>query len=170
MQYIKHGLVAVALLASTLAVAQNKKPATGDADALAVVATVDRDEIKMAKQAQAKKVGKAAMEYAKMMEREHGDNLAQTQALEKKPASDPSAAKAVAQKDAKKHAELAAMNGAAYEKAYIDAMVAGHAEVLAKLDNELIPGASDAAVKAHLTKTRDAVSRHLDAAKALQTK
>jgi putative membrane protein len=162
-----------ALFAASAAIAADDKTAakaTGDAEALAVVATVDRDEVALAKQAQTKKLSAGATEYAAMMQRDHSTNLAETQKLAKNQGAPSAKAAEIHKKDTKKKAELAPLDGAAYEKAYIDAMVKGHAEVLAKLDNELIPGAKDAAVKAHLEKTRGAVAEHLKKAEALQSK
>jgi putative membrane protein len=160
-----------ALFAASAAIAaDDKTKATGDAEALAIVATVDRDEVAQAKQAQTKKLSAGATEYAAMMQRDHSANLAETQKLAKDQDARSAKAAAIHEKHAKKKAELAPLDGPAYEKAYIDAMVKGHAEVLAKLDNELIPGAQDAAVKAHLEKTRRAVAEHLKHAEALQAK
>lgn len=64
---------------------------------------------------------------------------------------------------------LLALQGKEFATAWADAMVKGHEEALAKLDNELIPGASDAGVKQHLQETRAAISRHLDTARSLQS-
>lgn len=166
-------LCVAALFAGSAALAAEGKTgakATADAEALAIVATVDRDEVALAKQAQTKKLSAGAMEYAAMMEHDHSANLAETKKLAKDDGAQSANADEMKKQDAKKKAELAPLDGAAYEKAYIDAMVKGHAEVLGKLDNELIPGAQDAAVKAHLEKTRGAVAGHLEKAKALQSK
>lgn len=62
---------------------------------------------------------------------------------------------------------LAALEGEGFRREWLAAMVKGHEEALAKLDNELIPGASDPAVTAHLQTTRAAISRHLDTARSL---
>lgn len=162
-----------AMLAGSAALAAEGKTAakaTGDANALAIVATVDRDEVALAKQAKTKKLSAGATEYAAMIEHDHSANLAETKKLAKDDGAQSAKAGEIKKKDAKKKTELAPLDGAAYEKAYIDAMVKGHAEVLSKLDNELIPGAQDAAVKAHLKKTRGAVAGHLEKAKALQSK
>lgn len=64
---------------------------------------------------------------------------------------------------------LAALEGEAFATAWVAAMVKGHEEALAKLDNELIPGAGDQRVRQHLQDTRTAISRHLDTARALQS-
>ena len=87
------------------------------------------------------------------------------------PASTPSGPEVAAMKqkhDAERQ-RLSALDGEAFASAWVDAMVKGHEEALAKLDNELIPGASDAGVRQHLQDTRAAISRHLDTARSLQS-
>jgi len=107
-----------------------------------------------------------------MMERDHKANLDATRALTKQGGGKEMSAdaKKVHDKNAATLTRIGKLDGAEYQAAYVDAMVKGHSEVLAKLDNELIPNAKDADVKAHLQKTRTAVSTHLDHAKALQAK
>lgn len=63
---------------------------------------------------------------------------------------------------------LAALDGEEYTREWIAAMVQGHEEALAKLDNELIPNASDAEVTRHLETTRTAIAGHLETARSLQ--
>ena len=81
---------------------------------------------------------------------------------------DPEVA-AMKQKHDAERQRLSAQDGEAFASAWVDAMVKGHEEALAKLDNELIPGASDAGVRQHLQDTRAAISRHLDTARSLQS-
>lgn len=64
---------------------------------------------------------------------------------------------------------LSQLEGDEFATAWVAAMVQGHEEALAKLDNELIPNATDAQVTAHLQTTRTAISGHLDTARALQS-
>ena len=116
--------------------------ASGDATALAVLATVNKDEIAAAKLALTKGMSKGAEEYAHMMVHEHEANLADTKKL--KPSGtghDHRAAMQVKKDDDATMAKLKPLEGKAFEKAYIDAMVAGHTKVLGKLDNELLPKA-----------------------------
>ncbi|NYZ61586.1 DUF4142 domain-containing protein [Luteimonas deserti] len=63
---------------------------------------------------------------------------------------------------------LSALEGQAFATAWVQAMVTGHEEALAKLDNELIPGASDEAVARHLRDTRTSIAGHLETARTLQ--
>jgi putative membrane protein len=171
-------LVAAACGVVPPAVAQEKAAATkdmvktekhdGDSNALAIVATVDKDEIAAAKLALTKKMGKGANDYAHMMVTDHQANLTETKKLRGPGEASDKAAAPVKKDDEAMMAKLNPLEGKAFEQAYIDGMVEGHTNVLARLDTELLPNASDAKVKAHLQKTRDAVAKHLDAAKALQ--
>lgn len=64
--------------------------------------------------------------------------------------------------------QLAQLEGEAFEKAWVEAMVTGHQEALTKLDSELIPSASDSRVRDHLQTTRTAIAGHLETARSLQ--
>ena len=66
-------------------------------------------------------------------------------------------------------AALKKLKGKAFDKAYIDQEVAYHQQVLDALDKVLIPGASNAELKALLVKVRPAFAAHLDHAKHQQT-
>lgn len=139
---------------------------TGDSVALGMLAAINQHEIDAARQAKAKKVSAPVLAYAAKMEKEHGENLAKTKTL----GTLSNDAQVQAQKaEGKKHlADLEKKSGKDYEAAYVDAMVKGHSDVLAKIDGTLLPMATSAAVKKHLTETRGHVAMHLDEAKALQ--
>jgi putative membrane protein len=66
-------------------------------------------------------------------------------------------------------ANLKALKGAAFDKAYIDHEVAYHQQVIDALDKTLIPGATNAELKALLVKVRPAFVAHLEHAKHLQS-
>jgi putative membrane protein len=65
-------------------------------------------------------------------------------------------------------ANLKTLKGAAFNKAYIDHEVVYHEQVIEAIDKTLIPGASNAELKALLVKVRPAFVAHLDHAKKLQ--
>ncbi len=65
-------------------------------------------------------------------------------------------------------AKLKSLQGAAFDKAYVDQEVAYHTQVLEALDKTLIPNASNAELKALLVKVRPAFVAHLEHAKTLQ--
>ena len=68
-----------------------------------------------------------------------------------------------------KHAaQLKTLSGAAFDRAYIDHEVAYHQQVLDAVDKVLIPGATNAELKALLVKVRPAFAAHLEHAKTLQ--
>lgn len=141
---------------------------TGDPLALGLLGAVNEHEIAAARQAQDKGVTGDVLDYAKMMEKEHGDNLAKTRSLGT--LSDAPDVQAMKDKGAKELQALDAASGKAYEKAYIDAMVKGHQEALDAIDAKMMPAATTDAVKQHLTETRTHVSAHLDKAKAIAAK
>jgi putative membrane protein len=70
---------------------------------------------------------------------------------------------------AKKTAQaLRKLNGAAYDKAYIETEVNYHQAVIDALDNALIPNAKNAEVKDALVNTRPTLTGHLAHAKNVQ--
>ena len=142
-----------------------------DAEALAWVMQVDNNEINAAQEAQKKKISQPVMGYAKMLEKEHSDNLQKTKDLSQSMSEMPAETQAVEDLKAKGKDMLSSLSpkdGMDFEKGYIDAMVKGHTEALSMLDNQLIPNAKIDALKNHLTETRQHVAMHLDRAKELQ--
>ncbi|MDQ2702519.1 MAG: DUF4142 domain-containing protein [Pseudomonadota bacterium] len=140
----------------------------GQQEALALLAAVDEHEIAAAEQARSKNVDGAELEFAELMDTEHSKNLEATRALM---VADAAESAAVAEQKSKGQAELerlGALDGDAYEDAYIDAMVAGHEDALNMLETRLIPAAQDEAVRQHLSMSRDHVAAHLEKARALQ--
>ncbi|GAB6195883.1 DUF4142 domain-containing protein [Lysobacter xanthus] len=142
-------------------------------EALALLNAVNEHEVKAAEQAKSKKVTGDVLAYANMMQTEHSKNMTMTTSLLEKNGPAPGDSPTLSDMKAKGEAEmqqLAALDGDAYAKAYMDAMVMGHQDTLTKLDSMLLPAATDAAVKQHLQMTRDAVQKHLDQAKQIQSK
>jgi putative membrane protein len=66
-------------------------------------------------------------------------------------------------------ANLKTLKGAAFDKAYIDHEVAYHQQVIEAIDKTLIPGATNAELKALLVKVRPAFVAHLEHAKHIQS-
>ncbi len=66
-------------------------------------------------------------------------------------------------------AKLKALKGAAFDALYLELMVAGHDQEIA-LNVAAQASATDADVKAQLTKRNASLQKHADAARALQTK
>lgn len=163
----------------------------GDRMALMAVAEVDRHEIATAEAALAKGVEGDVRAYAQTLVDDHTRNLDATRkmmgqqgpvpvaqaagsgndagpgVMERSSAAAPEIA-AMQQKHEAERERLSALEGEAFTSAWIESMVKGHEEALAKLDDELIPGAADAQVIRHLTATRAAIAGHLETAQALQ--
>ncbi len=140
--------------------------ATDDSLALGLLAVVNDQEIQAAQQAIAKKVSAPVMDYARMMEKEHTDNLVATKALGA--LGDTPEVQAMKEKGASDLAELGRKSGKDYETAYVEAMVKGHTEALALIDGRLLTLASVGPVRDHMAKTRDQVAMHLALAQKLQ--
>ena len=64
--------------------------------------------------------------------------------------------------------QLSALSGTAFDRGYIDHEVEYHETVLAALDQQLIPSAQNADLKALLQQTRPAVEAHLQHARQIQ--
>jgi len=75
---------------------------------------------------------------------------------------------ALRKKGAGELAMIAPLEGEEFAAKYVDAMVKGHTEVLAMIDGELLKSAENAALKKHLTETREHVAMHLEQGKKLQ--
>jgi putative membrane protein len=142
-----------------------------DGQILEVVNTVDDFEVDAASKAMKKKIGKEAREYAKMLKEQHSADQAAVKKLSKtadiklmdsKTSDD---LKAKGKEDLK---NMSAQNGSEFEKAYIDAMVNGHQEVLNMIDSQLLPNAKNTSVSSHLSDLRTHVSAHLEQGKRLQ--
>lgn len=150
--------------------APSSDTADGSGEALAFLIAVNEHEIATAEHARSKQVDGPVREYADMLHAEHSRNLSETRAL-----SDSSGIAITDTPDAmqaKGEAQMqtmAALDGDAYEAAYVTAMVNGHTEALATIDNRLMAAAIDEPVKQHLITTRAAIVKHLDAAKQLQS-
>ena len=65
--------------------------------------------------------------------------------------------------------KLKLLNGAAFDRAYVDHEVAYHEQVLRALDETLIPGAQNDELEALLRKVRPAFVAHLEHARHLQS-
>jgi putative membrane protein len=75
---------------------------------------------------------------------------------------------ALRKKGAGELAMIAPLRGEEFGDKYVEAMVKGHGEVLALIDDELLPSTQNEAVKKHLSETREHVAMHLEKGRALQ--
>ena len=142
----------------------------GDAEILGMLIALDLDEVHAATTATMKKPRGPVLDYAKMLHRHHGKHVEDTAKLGQKlrvtPAQTP-AVRALHDKHAGALAKLVPLEGEAFSRGFLALMVAGHTEALQMIDAQL-EAARHAEVKAHLTRTREAIASHLQQAKRLQ--
>lgn len=136
-----------------------------DSLALGLLAAVNENEIAAAQQAQRKGVTGPYLEFARMMQAQHGENLRKTKQLG--PLGAGAEVEALKRKGRAELAELGKHEGRDYEGAYAKAMVKGHQEALELIDRRLSELARSAALKRHLAQTRQHVADHLAMAKGL---
>jgi putative membrane protein len=142
------GACAALLLGSGIAFAQAPKPT--DPQIAHIAYTAGLIDIAAAEQAVQKSQNKDVIVFAKDMERDHKAVNDQALALVKKlnvTPEDNDTSKTLNKQAADKRAALAKLDGAAFDKAYIDNEVAYHKAVDSALENTLIPSASNKELK-----------------------
>jgi putative membrane protein len=143
--------IAAAVLLSSAALAQDAKPTDPQIAHIAYTAGVI--DITAAKQALEKSGNKEVKAFAADMVRDHEAVNDKALALVKKlkvAPEDNDTSRTLSKNAAAKLKELAALKGAAFDKAYIDNEVAYHKAVDSALETLLIPSASNAELKSLL--------------------
>src|SRR3984893_8670773 len=125
------GAFAALLLASGIASAQSPRPT--DSQIAHIAYTAGQLDIAAAEQAKQKSKNKDVIAFADDMERDHKAVNEKALALVKK-----LGVKALSKQAADKRAEIAKLNGKAFDKAYIDNEVAYHKAVNSALQSTLI--------------------------------
>ena len=146
------GAVVALSLATAIAWAQGSK--LNDAQIAHIAYTADQIDIQAAQQALEKSNNNEVRAFAQDMVRDHTAVNEKALALVKKlnvTPEDNNTSQALSKQAAAKSAELAKLNGAAYDKAYINNEVAYHKTVNDALQNTLIPGASNSELEGLLT-------------------
>ena len=163
------GIVAAALL--LVPVAAFGEGIT-DAEIAAIVVTANQVDIDAAKLAVSRSTNNKVKAFAQLMVTDHtGVNKAATELvtrLKVTPQASPTS-DALKSGGDKNLAHLKTLTDAAFDRAYIDHEYAYHQQVIDALDKTLIPGATNAELKALLIKVRPAFIAHRDHAKSLQS-
>ena len=161
-------VVALLCLSATGASAQ----AINDAQIAHIVVTANQVDIDAGKLAASMGTNPEVKKFGQQMVTDHtGVNKQATDLATKlkvTPADNPTSQSLKAGGE-KNVASLKSLTGAAFDKAYIDNEVGYHQAVLDAVDKTLIPGASNAELKALLVKVRPAFVAHLEHAKKLQS-
>ncbi|HEU0052771.1 MAG TPA: DUF4142 domain-containing protein [Longimicrobium sp.] len=146
--------------------------AVTDPQIAAIVVAANNVDIAAGELAKTKGTDPKVKEFAVRMITDHTGVNQQATALVTKlgvtPEENPTSTQ-LTQAGEQERQKLQGLSGAAFDKAYIDNEVAYHQTVLDAIDQTLIPGATNAELKALLEQTRPAVAAHLDHAKQVQS-
>lgn len=146
-------------------------PAPNDSQIAAIVVTANQVDIDAGKLAKSRSKSKQVREFAQLMITDHtGVNKAATDLVTRLGVTpEPSDTSRSLQKGGDDNrANLKTLNGAAFDKAYVDHEVLYHQAVIGAMDGTLIPSAQNPELKALLVKVRPAFEAHLAHAKELQ--
>jgi putative membrane protein len=143
------GALSGTLMFATAAVAADQAAKPTDPQIAHIAYTAGQLDIEAAKQALDKSKNKDVRAFAQQMVGDHTTVNNQALALVKKlkvtPEDNPTSQSLTKQADSTK--QLASLNGAAFDKAYVDNEVAYHKTVNAALSDTLIPDAQNAELK-----------------------
>ena len=142
-----------------------------DAQIAKIVVTANQVDIDAGKLAASKASHADVKKFANTMVTDHKGVNKQAVALVTKlkvTPEDNATAKSLYDGGKSNVANLKALKGKEFDKAYIDHEVAYHTAVLDAVDKTLIPGAKNDELKALLVKVRPAFVAHLDHAKMIQ--
>lgn len=141
-----------------------------DGEGAEVLVTLNEGEVDLAQLAKRKAVNKQVKDYAKMMADQHKQNEKDTKRVARKQdldfkKTDMSKSLEARAEDTEKTLKKTAKDD--FDRAYMDQEVAMHEKALETVES-LILSAQNTAYKAHLEKTRDAITVHLAHAKEVQ--
>ena len=163
--------IGAGVLAIALGTAFGQGATPNDAQIAAIVVTANQVDIDAGQYAQAHSTSKDVQGFAKLMVTDHTAVNKSAVDLARKlklTPEDNATAQSLKKGGEDNIARLKALDGAAFDRAYVDHEVAYHQAVIDALDKTLIPSAKNEELKALMVKVRPAFVAHLDHAKALQ--
>jgi putative membrane protein len=162
----------IAIGAICLCAAGVSAQSVNDAQIASIVVTANQVDIDAGKLAVATSKNPEVQKFGQLMVTDHSGVNKQAVALVtrlKVTPQDNETSQSLKSGGEKNVANLKSLNGAAFDKAYVDHEVAYHQAVLDAVDKTLVPNASNAELKALLVKVRPAFVAHLEHAKHLQS-
>jgi putative membrane protein len=157
------GALSGALLFATAAVAADQAAKPTDPQIAHIAYTAGQIDIEAAKQALDKSKNNDVRAFAQQMVGDHttvnNQALALVKKLNVKPEDNPTSQSLTKQAEATL-SKLASLNGAAFDKAYMDNEVAYHKAVNAALSDTLIPGAQNVELKTLLQSGLEVFQAH----------
>lgn len=142
-----------------------------DPQIAAIVVAANRIDIDASKQALRKAKHEEVIKYAQLMLDDHtASNKAMIETLAKLTIAPETteASKSLTSRGSDTLAQLALLDGAAFDTAYIDNEVAFHSDVLKVANNELIPSATKQEIKNALGTVKPLLEAHLEHAQKVQ--
>jgi putative membrane protein len=157
--------VAAGLTLSGYAHAEDTASPGGDPVVLGHLVVINENEIAAASVAQQKELSEQGQQIVDMIHKDHTANLDQTHKIAGQLGQKPHEDALAKEKRAHAKQQLDAIkdkDGQEFETAFITMMVEGHRDALNTIDNHCLKVAESEALRNHLTKTREAVARHLE--------
>jgi putative membrane protein len=161
------------LLALQTLVAEEKpgNAALNDAQIAMIAVTANTVDIDAGKMAQKKAHSQEVKDFAEMMVRDHTSVNEKATALAKKLGVTPEesdTSKSLKSQAAETMKRLKALEGDAFDKAYVDNEVSYHQSVIGVVEKTLIPNTQNAELKSLLESAGPVFQSHLEHAKMLQ--
>jgi predicted outer membrane protein len=149
----------------------NEMPATeGDGLALSMLIAIDDHEIQAAEIARRKNLAQPVADYAKFLFDEHTAHRERSEEIVSAIGAervDPPELKVLRESKESVRETLAALEGDAFEAAYLDAMLKDHAEATALIETRLLKTAQNDDVVTHLRITHAHLVTHRERARLL---
>ena len=143
-----------------------------DGEALGMLVAINDHAIRSAELARRKGVSAPVLAYARDLEREHGANQSKTRFIAGQAGINPYESDDVQQVRQRANAELSllrGLDGAAFEEAFVEAMVQLNRDAVSVVDDVLLPASDNATVQGHLRKARERFAGNLDRAVLLDS-
>jgi putative membrane protein len=157
---------------TTPSATKTEKPLT-DAEIVAVTSTANNGEIEMGQLATKNSTNPEVKNFAAMMVTQHRDMETKGKSLAAKAKITPAdndASKSLKSDVDSTLTTLKSAKGKDFDKAYMEAQVKAHRDVLNMIDNKLLPAAQNGDLKTMLTDARTHVATHLAKAEEIQQK
>src|SRR5262245_29134820 len=160
----------IALVAAS-AMCVSAQPKINDAQIAAIAVAANQVDVDAGKLALSKARNGENKQFAPALVSDHGGAIKAATDLVGKLKVTPEAndtSKALVKGGQAARAKLATLDGAAFDKAYVDNEVVYHDTVVKALDDTLIPKAQNGELKSLLTSVRGVAAAHLEHARQLQ--
>lgn len=147
-------------------------PALTDPEIAHIAVTANAIDVETARLVESRTTTPAVRDFAQTMITDHTAVNEQAAALAQRlgvTPQDNDVSKSLQAGAAEARAQLEGLNGADFDRAYIDREIGYHQAVLDAIDQTLIPSATNAELRGLLEQVRPAIVAHLDHARALQT-